>query len=118
MSNPKSYSWVSPSVLPLVLAVVFLFSIRNLFDADVWWHLASGRWMWEHHSILRADPFTFTVFGHPWIDHEWLFQLLLFAAYQAAKLPGVLIFKGFLIALSAMGFYRSLPEDYSSGVRA
>src|SRR4029077_5220616 len=92
---------LSQAILPLVAGAVLIFSIRNLFDADVWWHLASGRWMWEHHAILRNDPFSYTVFGHAWIDHEWLFQILLYAAYQVARIPGILIFKGTFLTLSA-----------------
>ena len=27
-------------------------------DSDLFWHLASGRWMVEHGSVLRVDVFS------------------------------------------------------------
>jgi hypothetical protein len=47
-------------------AVLGLFQIAN---TSVGWHLASGRWILEHRSFLRFDPFSLTSGGAPWIDH-------------------------------------------------
>lgn len=48
----------------------------ELINTGIGWHLASGRWMLDHRMILRSDPFSFTAAGTPWLDHEWLFQIL------------------------------------------
>src|ERR1700747_1017343 len=117
MTEQRSWRISSGWMLSLLMGLVFVFSLRNLFDADVWWHLASGRWMWEHRAILRADPFSFTVFGHPWVNQEWLFEIVLYGIYQVANIPGVLIFKGLLLALSAAARYVSLPDEDSPAVR-
>jgi len=53
-------------------AVLGTFEIAN---TSIGWHLASGRWILDHGSFLRADPFSFTSTGAPWVDHEWLFQI-------------------------------------------
>lgn len=44
-------------------------------DADVFWHLATGRWIVNNLEIPYTDPFSFTAVGK-WVNHEWLFQLL------------------------------------------
>jgi len=53
-------------------AMLGTFEIAN---TSIGWHLASGRWILDHGAFLRADPFSFTSAGTPWIDHEWLFQV-------------------------------------------
>lgn len=93
-------------------------SIRDHFEADLWWHLASGRWMWDHLRILRADPFSFTVAGHGWHDHEWLFQVLIYPLYTAFQMHGVLLFKAGLLIISALGFYRALPKTWAPSAKA
>lgn len=61
------------------VAAVFgaLAGATALHATSVGWHLAAGRWILAHRSWLRADPFTFTAAGTPWVDHEWLFQVVL-----------------------------------------
>jgi hypothetical protein len=58
-------------------------------DTDTWWHLKSGQLMWDTGQILRADPFSHTAAGVPWIDHGWLVQVILWPVYQAAGLAGL-----------------------------
>ena len=48
-----------------------------VLSPDVWWHLSAGRWIWAHGAVPAVDSFSFTRAGAPWIDFEWLFQLLL-----------------------------------------
>ena len=93
-------------------------SIRDHFEADLWWHLASGRWMWDHLRILRLDPFSYTVAGHAWHDHEWLFQVLIYPLYSTFQMHGVLLFKAGLLIVSALGFYRALPKTWAPSVKA
>jgi hypothetical protein len=38
--------------------------------------------MWETHSIVRTDVFSYTAFGVPWVNHEWFTQLILFGIYR------------------------------------
>lgn len=70
------------------MPVVFLCHLVGPLDVDFWWHLRSGQWMWQHFSFLRADPFSSTMRGQPWVNFEWLFQALLYPAYAAGGLWG------------------------------
>jgi len=63
-----------PAALSAVAAA--LIATFDIYNTSIGWHLASGRWMLAHGRVLRADPFTFTAFGAPWVDHEWLFQIV------------------------------------------
>ena len=74
--------------LTAVLALCATLSpIRNY---DYWWHLKTGDLILQTGSVPTSDPFSFTAPGAPWIDHEWLFQVLLFLAHQSVG-PGFLV---------------------------
>lgn len=47
-----------------------------MLGSDLWWHLASGRWIWETGTLNFKDPWSFTHHGQPWQSHEWLSDLL------------------------------------------
>ncbi len=54
----------------LVLALCTTF----LTDTDLYWHLATGDLIRRTGHVPRAEPFSFTVIGHRWVDVHWLFQ--------------------------------------------
>jgi hypothetical protein len=70
-----------------------------VFSPDVWWHLSAARWMLAHGAVPRADAFTFTAFGKPWIDFEWGTQLAWYAVHALGGLWGLWLLKiGLLVA--------------------
>lgn len=68
---------------------VFAASAFQIFSNDLGWHLASGEWMLAHREVPRADPFTSTVAGEEWVDHEWGAQLGLELVERIAGVPGL-----------------------------
>ncbi len=50
--------------------------------SDLWWHLASGRYIAEHGEVPLADPFSHTASGRGWTNHSWLWGRLFWAAYD------------------------------------
>ena len=96
------------SILPLFVAVLLipavLGSSQTIFnDGDVSWHIATGRWILQHHAIPHTDPFSFTWGGKPWTPIEWLSEVLYASAYKLAAYSGVAaLVTAALIALHAM----------------
>ncbi len=72
-------------------------------DSDMYWHLASGKWMLEHRDILRTDVFSSTVVGQPYSVGEWLGEVVLYLAYAIAGWPGIVLLRGLLVAVA--GFF-------------
>src|SRR3954453_23434958 len=71
--------------LPIALA-----SAPKIFnDGDVSWHIVTGRWILDHRQIPVADPFSFTALGHPWVATEWLADVALASAFNAASYSGL-----------------------------
>jgi hypothetical protein len=77
------------------IAVLFLgilgMAARNVVDPDIWWHLKTGEWITQHRAVPRADPFSYTRAGQPWIAHEWLSELMIYGLYRMAGLGGLII---------------------------
>lgn len=58
--------------------------------------------MLEHRSVLRHDPFRFTSAQTPWVDHEWLFQLVVAALERAGGFDALGLFQLGLTVLIAL----------------
>jgi hypothetical protein len=76
----------------LVISLVFLMENRGIQDPDIWWHLRNAEYLFQHHQLPRQDEFSFTVAGHPWINHEWLAEIPYYLAWRASGLVGIKIF--------------------------
>lgn len=70
-----------------------------LTDPDYFWHLKAGEYILTHRSLPPGDVFSFTRSGQPWVLHEWLFEVILYAAFATWGTFGVKL----LTALFAMG---------------
>ena len=71
--------WVS--VLPTSSAVS---------SNDTGYHLAVGRWIVEHGTVPRADPFCFSTAGLDWINLNWLAQIGFYSVYSRWGIVGLL----------------------------
>lgn len=79
-----------PVVLTFILgAVIFTLSRKGIADPDIWWHLHNADYLVQHHALPRTDMYSFSVPGHPWINHEWLAELPYYFAWRALGLSGI-----------------------------
>ncbi|MBW2272589.1 MAG: hypothetical protein JRG96_04920 [Deltaproteobacteria bacterium] len=62
------------SITALVVGVA-AWSQPDLASEDLWWHLASGRFIVEKLEIPAGDPFSHTATGAAWTNPEWLWQV-------------------------------------------
>ncbi|MFQ5457879.1 MAG: tetratricopeptide repeat protein [Myxococcota bacterium] len=72
--------------------LVFVFLYSPLRDPDLWWHLKSGWLILSEGIIPRTNTFAQAA-GHPWIDHQWGFQVLIYAIWRAAGPSGLVALK-------------------------
>lgn len=66
----------------IIFSIILLFTFSPISDPDFWWHIRTGQWIAENHSIPKTDPFSYTANNHPWIAHEWLSDLFIFTVYK------------------------------------
>ena len=93
-----------------VLAVgLFTMAARGITDPDVWWHLRTGQLILQNHSLFHTDPYSFTRFGQPWINHEWLAEVLLFGIYRLSGFGGLIVAFAAVIAATFLLVYLRSP---------
>jgi hypothetical protein len=84
-------------IYPVAIGVTFLsillLSISPISDFDLWWHLATGKYILESGQVPMGDIFSHTVPGKEWIDHEWLSQVLFYQVYLWGGFAGVVLLK-------------------------
>jgi len=96
-------SWLerAPALLLYLAGGIWFWSygFTIMRGSDLWWHLASGRWMWEHRAVPSSDPWSFTHQGKPWMHHEWLTDVIYHAWSEALGMETLVFWKwGVIIA--------------------
>jgi hypothetical protein len=83
------------------LLAVFQFS-ENTADPDLWGHITFGQQMLHSGVIPKTDLYSWTAAGQPWVNHEWLAEIVLAAFYAAWGGSGILFLK-MAVGLAAFG---------------
>lgn len=82
-----------------------------LSDSDTAWHIRTGQWILKYGCVPRADLFSFTKTGQPWIAWEWLSDVVMALAHQIRGLAGVVFFAMLLFGLTSVSIYRETVAE-------
>src|SRR3954471_15673091 len=91
--TPADITWAPWSAVCLALAVTVF---TTFADPDLWGNLKFGLDALSAHHLSAVDPYSFTQ-DRPWINHEWLSEVFMAAAYKAGGTPGVILLKVSLV---------------------
>ncbi len=83
----------------IISAALVAFS-GNSADPDLWGHLKYGQDIYERKALVQHDIYSYSSYGAPWINHEWLSELIFYIIFKFSGSKGLLIFKfltGFII---------------------
>jgi hypothetical protein len=99
MSRESASNADLPDIAFLLLASFAAFAVVTVLssafaDGDTGWHIAAGRWIVAHGAVPHADPFSFTARGRPWVAHEWLSEVLMYAAWRCGGWSGLILLFG------------------------
>ena len=92
---------------PLLIALLTLLGVLGivrpdalLSDADSYWHLAAGRWIFEHGAVPTTDPFSHSMPGVAWMAQSWLSEVVLAAMYGAGGWTALAVLATICFALT------------------
>ena len=92
----------------LLAAVIFGFSVKQIAEPDIWWHLRNAAYLFQHHSFPNVDTYSFGAAGSPWLNLEWLSEIPFFLGFRAMGLQGILVVYFAVLVLIYIGvYYRS-----------
>ena len=102
----------------LLVGAVFVSARKFLVDPDIWWHIKVGDTVLATHHWPATDPYSFTVFGQPWLAYEWLGDIVLSFANRVGGLAGLevlFIVLGSAIMLALYGFATTSSGSSKAG---
>ena len=79
--------------LGLLVASACLFAVSDtVADPDLWGHLTFGRDILQTRRVIQQDRYSY-LSDRPWINHEWLSELIFASTYQVAGPSGLVALK-------------------------
>ena len=51
----------------IALTFALLAGLQHVGDYDLFWQMATGRWVAQHHTVFSTDVFSYTAQGQPWV---------------------------------------------------
>jgi hypothetical protein len=92
----QGFNWPMLIVLTVFVSLVF----HNPAGHDTFWHIATGQWILTHKQVPVQDVFSHTMYGHPWIAHEWLSEVILAFVYDIGGWAGLTILVALVYSLT------------------
>ena len=71
-------------------------------DGDLWYHLASGRFIAEHHALPKTAFFSVLPAAAGWVDYYWLFQLVVYGLHQLGGYTALVVLRAALLVAIAV----------------
>lgn len=98
----------------LVLLIAVLLNASQWTDIDPWLRILLGRMTLAHGHFPSRETFSYTAFGHPWWDHEWLTEVIFALTYDKFGVLGLKLLKFACCAAIAALLSEALAETGAS----
>ncbi len=92
-----SLGWLA---IGMFFGLITFSSSLEIKDLDLWLHLRMGWWICHHGFVPNYDVLSCTISGKPWVNHEWLFQVLVYLVQRAYGFDGLISMQSFVVAVT------------------
>jgi hypothetical protein len=106
-------------ILLVFLSGVLFTLFTPIEDPDFFWHIATGKWIYEHKELPREDPFSYTTSpqtqkevstARSILTRYWLGNLIQYGTYEAGGYAGIIALRLFIALLTLLIVLRQLRE--------
>ena len=104
-------------IASIIVMFTFHFCGHSVADPDIWWHLKDAQILVQQHHWVRTDQFSYTIRGTPWVDSEWLSELMFYGAWRVGGLTGLFFLYATVAELIMVGTFL-LAWRASSSIKA
>jgi len=90
----------------LALWAILEAGLRIITHSDLWWAMAAGRHVTRTHEVPTRDIFSYTFEGRPWINMEWLTQVLYYNVYENLGENAITLLRiGIILIIFSLSFW-------------
>ncbi|MEO8666313.1 MAG: hypothetical protein ABI462_12540 [Ignavibacteria bacterium] len=98
-------------LLALFTVFIILFTTFKITgDDDVFWHLATGRYIVETHHVPSTDIFGYATEGQTWMPFEWGWDVLTYGLYNIGGYNALSVFRTIIFLLIFFIFFLILRK--------
>jgi len=111
----------APSGMILFMALLGLIvaaGFTKISGYDIWWHLKTGEIIFSTRQIPLNDIFSYTAMGNPWVNHEWLFQVMAWLLYSKIGLSSLTLLQFGIVAAMSIFLYSTFLRTTESKIAA
>ena len=97
----KKFSyWAGLLPLGAIFGLVFYLAHLEVKDLDLWLHIGVGRFIVTQGIIPFSDVLSCSIAGTPWVNHEWLFQVIVYNIFQNWGSDGLIQMQVVIVTLT------------------
>lgn len=98
----------APSMVALLVVVA---CGTNAADVDLWGHLRFGADTLARGHLAMHDPYSYSIRGLPWINHEWLSEVVLAWSYAKLGVVGLKMVRFVCAAITIVCLAGAIAES-------
>jgi len=102
MAPARCNPFLTIGPVSLLAAFTLFWYSDTVVDPDLWGHIRFGQDILRTGSIIQIDTYSYRTSGQPWINHEWLSEVIFAGIYNRAGPAGLIVFK-VLVSLLLLG---------------
>ena len=108
------------TIAATIALFTFFFCGQSIADPDIWWHLKDAQILVQQHHWIRFDQFSYTVAGTPWVNSEWLSELVFYGVWCIGGVKSLFFGYVVLVELLMVGIltlaYRASESIKAAGL--
>ncbi|MBF0559421.1 MAG: hypothetical protein HQL08_11655 [Nitrospirae bacterium] len=101
------------ALLAFLIAISFVYLLNPIEDPDFFWHIATGKWIAEHHTLPIKDPFSYTT-AHLedgrikfFMTSYWLSQVCYYIFFLVGDYNGIILMRFVITAIMIFVLYKT-----------
>ena len=101
----------------LIMSVVAYALSATVVDPDLWGHVKFGQDIWQSGKVIQHDAYSYLTGDQPWINHEWLAEMIFAALFALGGAPVLILFKTGMVLVTLGLIYWHLTRQGMSALR-
>ncbi len=103
-------------ILVLLAYLIWITAANCGTGDDTYWHIKVGEWILDNKKVPSTGIFSYTAENFPWVSHEWLSAVLLYAVFSLTGWPGLVFLATLSLTLAMLLLFNFLVKRISVNI--